>query len=157
KVAFKLIHSTTILLPAWHEALHSLKMSIMLMPRNVAMRWNSTFDMLNYAVEHRKAVDIVTQHWDLGLCEFELSDEEWDIAGQLRDILKYTTLFFSRSMPNLTTVIPAMDLIHDELTSYSCNLKYLPAIRAAVHLAKKILNRYYELTDTSEVYRIAMG
>jgi hypothetical protein len=50
-----------------------------------------------------------------------------------------------------------MDLIHDELTSYSRNPKYLPAIRAAVYLANKTLNRYYELTDTSEVYRIAMG
>jgi hypothetical protein len=88
KVAFKLIHSTTILLPAWHEALRSLKMSVTLMPRDVATRWNSTFEMLNYAVEHRKAVDIVTQRRDLGLREFELSDEEWDIAGQLRDVLK---------------------------------------------------------------------
>ncbi|KAG2744249.1 hypothetical protein P692DRAFT_201722101 [Suillus brevipes Sb2] len=108
--------------------------------------------MLNYAVEHRKAVDIVTQRRDLGLREFELSDEEWDIAGQLRDILKDATLFFSHSTPNLATVIPAMDFIHDELTSYSCNPKYLPAIQAAVSLANKTLNRYYELTDTSKVY-----
>ncbi|KAG2109988.1 uncharacterized protein F5147DRAFT_772829 [Suillus discolor] len=142
KVAFKLIHSTTILLPAWHEALRSLEVSVMLMPR-----------------DHRKAVDIATQRRDLGLREFELSDEEWDIAGQLRDVLKIlkdATLFFSRLTPNLATVIPAMDLIHNELTSYSCHPKYLPAIQAAVHLAKKTLNRYYELTDTSEVYRIAM-
>jgi hypothetical protein len=88
KVAFKLINSTTILLPAWHEALHSSKMSVMLMPCDVATRWNLTFEMLNYAVEHRKAVDIVTQRQDLGLREFELSDEEWDIAGQLRDVLR---------------------------------------------------------------------
>lgn len=60
-------------------------------------------------------------------------------------------------MPNLATVIPAMDIIHNELTSYSHNPKYLPAIQAAIHLAKKTLNRYYELTDTSGVYRIAMG
>ncbi|KAJ8579264.1 hypothetical protein M405DRAFT_754714, partial [Rhizopogon salebrosus TDB-379] len=112
--------------------------------------------MLKYALEHRKAVDVVTQRRDLGLRKFELTDEEWEIAGQLRDVLKDTTLFFSRSTPNLATVIPAMDLIDDKLTSYSHDHKYLPAIRAAVRLAKKTLNRYYELTDTSEVYRIAM-
>ncbi|KAG1853540.1 hypothetical protein C8R48DRAFT_558143, partial [Suillus tomentosus] len=96
---------------------------------------------------------------DLGLRKFELTDEEWEIAGQLRDVLKIlkdATLFFSRSTPSLATVIPAMDLIDDKLTSYSQDRKYLPAIRAAVCLAKKTLNRYYELTDTSEVYRIAM-
>jgi hypothetical protein len=50
-----------------------------------------------------------------------------------------------------------MDLLEDRLTSYSRDHKYLPAIRAAVRLAKKTLNRYYELTDTSSVYRIAMS
>ncbi|KIK32878.1 hypothetical protein CY34DRAFT_39087, partial [Suillus luteus UH-Slu-Lm8-n1] len=58
--------------------------------------------------------------------------------------------------PNLATVIPAMDLIDEKLTSYSRNKKYSPAIRAAVRLAKETLNRYYELTDRSEVYHIAM-
>ncbi|KAG2740587.1 hypothetical protein P692DRAFT_201663655, partial [Suillus brevipes Sb2] len=66
------------------------------------------------------------------------------------------TLFFSRSTPNLAAVIPAMDLIDTQLTSYSCDTKYSPSIRAAVRLAKKTLDQYYELTDTSEVYRIAM-
>ncbi|THU87433.1 hypothetical protein K435DRAFT_584645, partial [Dendrothele bispora CBS 962.96] len=31
-----------------------------------------------------------------------------------------------------------------------------PAIHAAVSIAKKTLNRYYDKTDHSEVYRIAM-
>jgi NOL1/NOP2/fmu family ribosome biogenesis protein len=50
-----------------------------------------------------------------------------------------------------------MDLIDQKLTTYSHNKKYRASIRAAVSLAKKTLNRYYELTDSSEVYRIAMG
>jgi hypothetical protein len=34
----------------------------------------------------------------------------------------------------------------------------LPApIRAAVNMAKRTLNRYYDRTDYSEVYRVAMG
>ena len=32
-----------------------------------------------------------------------------------------------------------------------------PAIRHALRLAKKTLNKYYSLTDEAEVYRIAMG
>jgi hypothetical protein len=32
-----------------------------------------------------------------------------------------------------------------------------PAVRAAIEVAKKTLNRYYSLTDLSELYRIAMS
>ncbi|KAG2087278.1 uncharacterized protein F5147DRAFT_523764, partial [Suillus discolor] len=54
------------------------------------------------------------------------------------------------------TVIPAMDLIDEKLTTYSHNRQYHSSIRSAVQLAKVTLNRYYQLTDQSEVYRIAM-
>jgi len=79
------------------------------------------------------------------------------ICHHTLQILKDATLYFSRSTPNLATVIPAMDHIDEKLTSYSRNKKYAALIRAAVRLAKRTLNRYYELTDSSEVYRIAMG
>ena len=73
-------------------------------------------------------------------------------------MLKDATLFFSRATPNLATVIPAMDHIDERLTSDSINqAKFEPSIRASLALAKKTLNRYYDLTDSSEVYRIAMG
>ena len=49
-----------------------------------------------------------------------------------------------------------MDLIDKELTTYSHNRQFQPSIRAAVSLAKETLNRYYSLTDNSDVYRIAM-
>jgi hypothetical protein len=51
-----------------------------------------------------------------------------------------------------------MDHIDEKLTSNSINrTKYKPSIRASLSLAKKTLNHYYDLTDASEVYRIAMG
>jgi len=54
-------------------------------------------------------------------------------------------------------VIPAMDHVNQVLTTASLNHNYTLAIRAAMATAKKTLNRYYELTDHSDVYRIAMG
>jgi hypothetical protein len=36
-------------------------------------------------------------------------------------------------------------------------LDYSPAIRASVALGKTHLNKYYDMTDYSEVYRIAMS
>ena len=50
-----------------------------------------------------------------------------------------------------------MDHIDQELTTYLCDRKYLVSIRSGVSLAKQTLNHYYGRTDTSEVYRIAMG
>jgi hypothetical protein len=36
-------------------------MPIALMPRDVATRLNTTFDLLEYALKHRKAIDFITQ------------------------------------------------------------------------------------------------
>ena len=54
-------------------------------------------------------------------------------------------------------VIPAMDFINDKLTAHAHNRSLSPAIRASLNLGKKTMNRYYSLTDASEVYRIAMS
>ena len=50
-----------------------------------------------------------------------------------------------------------MDYIDKHLASGSVNGTYSPSIRAAMSVGKKLLNKYYTLTDHSEVYRIAMG
>jgi hypothetical protein len=44
--------------------------------------------MVDYALEHRAAVDTVTQQRDLHLRMLELADHEWVIVEQLRDVLK---------------------------------------------------------------------
>ncbi|KAF9223621.1 hypothetical protein BS17DRAFT_659092, partial [Gyrodon lividus] len=95
------------------------------------------------------------------LRKYKLDDDEWNLLEQLHDIdilkiLKDAMPYFSRATPNLATVIPTMDLIDKKLTTYSLNPKYSPAICATVSLAKRTLNQYYQLTDSTEVYRIAM-
>lgn len=67
------------------------------------------------------------------------------------------TQYFSRGTPNLATVIPAMDRIDEHLATVSTDHTYAPSIRAGVTLGKKTMNRYYDKTDHSESYRIAMG
>ncbi|KAG1846707.1 hypothetical protein C8R48DRAFT_616145 [Suillus tomentosus] len=52
KLAYKIIHSTTLLLPEWKEVLTELNLTVRIMPRDVSTHWNSMFDMLNFAVEY---------------------------------------------------------------------------------------------------------
>jgi hypothetical protein len=50
-----------------------------------------------------------------------------------------------------------MDYIDQQLTAYSISPMYSASIKASITLGKKTLNRYYDKTDQSEIYRIAMG
>ena len=76
------------MLPAWKSILKNLEMSERLLPRDVTTRWNSTFEMLDFAFAHQKALDLMTQDQANGLREYELSGEDWIIVGQMRDGLK---------------------------------------------------------------------
>ena len=84
----------------------------------------------------------VTGNWCHELQAYELSEREWTIVSQLVDILKVrachhsgdalslphaqvvkdTTQYLSRMMPNLVTVIPAMDYINDCFSAQANNL-----------------------------------
>ena len=50
-----------------------------------------------------------------------------------------------------------MDRMYDELDSMKNNAANSPALRAALTLGQKLLNKYYSLTDDADVYRIAIS
>ncbi|KAJ3715831.1 hypothetical protein C8R42DRAFT_538150, partial [Lentinula raphanica] len=56
KIAFKIINSTTLLLPKWNEHLSGLGLDVKKLRRDVSTRWNSTHDMLESFLEMREAV-----------------------------------------------------------------------------------------------------
>ena len=64
------------------------------MPRDVSTRWNSTFDMLDFAISYREAIDALTANRLLKLRRFELDNEEWEVAEWLRDTLRVWFIFF---------------------------------------------------------------
>ncbi len=83
-----MIHSTTIVLPLWFQTLQKLKLDEQKMPRDVATRWNSTFDMLEFALQYRKAIDDIAGNKTASLHKYEMGEDEWWIAEQLCDTLK---------------------------------------------------------------------
>ena len=58
------------------------------MPRDVLTGWNSTYDMLDFAVGYQSAIDDMTSDKTTNLCKYELDDGEWKIAEQLQDTLQ---------------------------------------------------------------------
>ena len=68
------------------------------MPQNIATHWNSIFVMLNFTLEYCEAIDKFTNDYSMDVKSFELDEKEWELAKQLRNILKmrhsYTLSFF---------------------------------------------------------------
>jgi len=59
-----------------------------MMFRDVSTRWNSTYDMLSFAVKYRAAINSMTAARDLGLHNYKLVAAEWKIAKEIEEVLK---------------------------------------------------------------------
>ena len=94
QLSFAIIHSTTIALLAWRQICKTHNLKPRLLPRDVVTRWNSTHDMMVFALEYRNAIDSVTADKSLKLRKYELDNEGWSIVEQLISVLQVCTLPF---------------------------------------------------------------
>ncbi|KAJ7235936.1 hypothetical protein C8J57DRAFT_1088527, partial [Mycena rebaudengoi] len=180
KISFAIINSTTILLPLWRQKCELHSLPIRLIPRDVATRWNSTYDLLAFAIKYQVVIDDMTMDKATRtLREYDLSKVKWCIINDLVKIFKDATTFFSRDdISSIANVIPTMDVIDHHLTQglSSTTLPSMqelakssatdasladdqlhPSVRMALLLGKHTMDRYYGHTDQSKVYRIAMS
>ncbi|KAJ3749712.1 hypothetical protein EV360DRAFT_56900 [Lentinula raphanica] len=95
-----------------------------------------------------------------GLFEYRLEDEEWEAISGLTatlKLLKDATMFFSSNAVSVAQVIPAMDAIDEALASGMIdNQAVSQPIHHALAIGKKTMNKYYALTDDSDIYRMAI-
>ena len=73
--------------------LQDLGLREQLMPCDVAMRWNSTFDVLDFAIQYCTGIVAMVEAWGNNLHALELSDEEWKIAMDLHAALKVVHIY----------------------------------------------------------------
>jgi hypothetical protein len=66
-----------------------------IMPRDVSTRWNSTYDMLKFTYSYRVAINRLTDNRSLNLGHCVISELEWGLVRQLRDVLKVRRLILS--------------------------------------------------------------
>ena len=78
----------TNLLPGWKACLKDLGLAIRIMPQDVSTWWNSTYDMLCFAIEYQKAIENMTSECKNDLWQFELIEDKWVVATQLNDMLE---------------------------------------------------------------------
>ena len=99
KLANSIKNSSTKSLPRWKEIIKEViasspedspnrKLTVRMMPRDVRTRWNSTFDMVKFALSYRDAIDKITSERSLKLRKYELGENEWELVKQVRDCLR---------------------------------------------------------------------
>ncbi|KAF5355384.1 hypothetical protein D9757_014613 [Collybiopsis confluens] len=156
KIAFKIINSSTLLLPRWRALLPN----ILTLPRDVSTRWTSTYDMLNVFHSLRPQVTQFVDSNSNGLAEFQVNEHEWESIDGLTaalKLLKDATTWFSANSPTVAQVIPAMDAIDEALaTGMVDNEEVSDPIKHALAIGKRTINKYYALSDGSNIYRMAM-
>jgi hypothetical protein len=93
KLAFAIKNSSTIILPQWFATLQELALAERVMPRDVRTRWNSTYDMLDFAYDYKDALNKITAVREMKLRNYEIEPEEWEMVRQLRELLKVVPIF----------------------------------------------------------------
>lgn len=103
KLAYAIKNSPTKIQPRWEAILEDLSKTpegrsagirVRKFPRDTPTRWNSTYDMADFAYTYREAVDQLTDDRSLKLRELELSEEDWEVVRQLRDCLQVRSLLY---------------------------------------------------------------
>jgi hypothetical protein len=87
-------------MPEWNKVIKRLAINVedtkkpstrCVMPRDVAMRWNSTYEMLKFAYTYQDAINQLTDNQSMKLGHCVITQSEWDLIKQLRDALKVST------------------------------------------------------------------
>ncbi|KAJ7309290.1 hypothetical protein DFH08DRAFT_974770 [Mycena albidolilacea] len=95
ELAFGLINSTMIGLPAWHRACIKHQLHVYYLPRDVATCWNSTYNMIVFTVHYKAVSNEIPGDCDLAYQPYDLSNNNWVIIKDMvhtLEVFKCATL-----------------------------------------------------------------
>ena len=77
----------------WFATLQKLGLEVAKIPCDVRTRWNSTYYMLEFALQYCAAIDDIAGNKTANLHCYELNDKEWKIAEELSKTLSVRVVF----------------------------------------------------------------
>lgn len=132
-----------------------------MLDRRVATRWNSDFNCLKAHHTLRGPVEQLLNQFDLDLEDYQLDIKEWDTVEAMMDVLEIfdaPTKAFSRAeVPLVCDVIPMLEDLELQLQTVRNDPEQESIIRVAAHASLEVVAKYYERTDDTLIYRMAMG
>ncbi|POW16845.1 hypothetical protein PSTT_00997 [Puccinia striiformis] len=129
--------------------------------RDVRTRWNSTNAQLKSVIRCEPAILEWQRHKKYGLDRKNYVDEsDFSLARDLVEVLnvfhEITLQVSIATSARLLNIVVFIDQVTDQLSTAISNREYPPALRNACRVGLKITNKYYSLTDSSPLYRIAI-
>ncbi|TFK80244.1 hypothetical protein K466DRAFT_504227, partial [Polyporus arcularius HHB13444] len=137
--------------------------------RSVPTRWNSVAAESKRAIELRVAIEALVNVGRHGrtrgtrLKRYKLSKEQWELLTQLQPVLtasifvKATERMSVSGRPLLYQTILLFDILEKKLKQFCESPKLHPLVRYGCTLGRDVLNKYYEKTDDSIMYRLAIS
>ncbi|OAV98974.1 hypothetical protein PTTG_25420 [Puccinia triticina 1-1 BBBD Race 1] len=129
--------------------------------RDVRTQWNSLFAQIKSIIHCNAAILEWQRHKQHGIdCKYLLDKSDIDLACDLAHVLsifqELTLQVSTAGLSCLLNIVVYIDQITKHLSTVISDLKYPPALRNACRYGLKLTNKYYSLTDTSPLYRIAI-
>lgn len=131
-----------------------------LMPhRDNGTRWNSWYDMLDWAIERIKPAVVAVSNDEPDLANDLLTAEEWKVLCQICDFLKgfhNATKATEGRRATLDRILPTMDFLADRFEGAIDRYSYTKFMRESVQSGFTKLLKYWNKTDRSPAYIAAI-
>ncbi|KAJ7645725.1 hypothetical protein B0H17DRAFT_1273601, partial [Mycena rosella] len=126
--------------------------------RRCASRWNTEYDTIDTALILEQPVRTLLKDKDLNLKAFKLTDDQWNLAADLRDVLEPTLRFSKggKARPLISEVIPALESLRRALDNAVKSTEIANICRVAAYGGLLVLNKYLDIVPHCEAYEFAI-
>ncbi|KAF8833539.1 hypothetical protein BDN67DRAFT_916742 [Paxillus ammoniavirescens] len=126
--------------------------------RRVPTRWNSDLACLDAHIYFRPVIQQLTASADLK--SFRLTEAQWPLAVVLADVLSLlsdpTKIFSTAGTPLVPAAVPMLTQLEGAFRNVSNDANVPSVVRVAAHAGVLLSEKYYNLLEECEVYRLSI-